>query len=226
MGGKVDGIKLLIEKMRKEKGEDGRTLGEVARESAQDMREDSPAAAVVNTALAINWKWTLAEPRIERFKVQYPKVKSFSSLKQLLGSMNERDFCRKVLDIPGAKPGNPRRRMLKDLVEAFLDYERRKGLKDDWEAIQKWGEEVNVDDLANDPVVGGIKGVGPATVQNIKIVSGFDTSKPDRRLENALRHLRLRNPVHIVELLSELTGYKCIELDQLFWYWDDKRQKK
>ncbi len=227
MGGMVDEIILRIEKMRREKGEEGRTLGEVARESARDMKEDNPASVFVNTALAINWEWeTHAKPRLDQFKVHYPKVESLSDLKGLLDSMSERNFCRKVLGINSSKPGNPRYRMLKGLVEAFLDYKRRNGLKDDWGVIQKWGGQVNPDDLANDPVVGGMKGVGLATVQNIKIVSGFDTSKPDRRVNKVLSYLGVGNPVQIVELLSELTHIGSIELDQLFWYWLEKQQEK
>ncbi len=223
---KVDAVKLQIEKMRAEKIDDGRTLGEVARASVKGMKEDSPAAVIVNTALAINWNWTThAEPRLEQFKKRYPEAQSFSDLRGLLDSMGERKFCQEVLGIHG-KPGNPRYRMLKELVKGFLEYKKRKNITNDWEAIRRWGEEVNIDDLGGDPVVGGVKGIGLATVQNIKLVSGFDTSKPDRRIEEVLGHLRLQNPVHIIELLSELTGYKCIELDQLFWHWDEKQQKK
>ncbi len=225
MGGKVDGIILRIEKMRREKDEEGRTLGEIARESARDMKEDNPASVIVNTALAMNWEWeTHARPRLDQFKRHYPNVESLSDLKGLLDSMSERDFCRKVLGFNSTKPGNPRYRMLNGLVEAFLDYKRRNGLKDDWEVIQKWGRQVNPDDVDNDPVVGGMEGVGLATVQNIKIVSGFNTSKPDRRVNNVLSYLGVGNPVQIVALISELTHIRSIELDQLFWYWLEKHQ--
>ncbi len=223
--GRIDEVKRLVEEMRNQNSEDGRTLGQVARESAEDMREDSAAAVMVNTALAMNWRWeTHAKPRIERFKAQYPNVTSLSGLKALLDSMSERDFCRKVLGISGAKPSNPRYKMLRNLVTGFLAFKNKNGFKDDWETIQRWGKHVNLNDLAHDPVVGRMERVGPATVQNIKLVAGFDTSKPDRRVENVLKHLKLNSPVHIIELVSELTGYRCIELDQLFWHWDEKRQ--
>jgi hypothetical protein len=233
---RVPEIKLAIEKMRSELGEDGRSLGELAKENAKDMKEDSPAVVLVNTALAINWKWALAKKRLELFEAKYPNVKSFADLKALFDSMTERNFCQQILGFNSTKKGNPRYKMLKNLVEGFLDYKRKSGFKNDWETIEKWGEQVDVDNIFRDPVAKGRPGIGLATVQNIKIVSGFDTIKPDRRVVAVLENLlnmdlgkatqKLPNAVHKVELLSKLTGYKCIELDQLFWYWYEKNQEK
>lgn len=228
---KLDRIRTLIEDMRSEKYEDGRTLGEVASESAKGMREETPAAVLVNTALSINWNWKAAEKRVDRFYTNYPDVKSFSDLNELIQSMNGVDFCREVFDI-AAQPGNPKHKRLKDLLQAFLDFKIKCGLKDDWETIQRWGQQVNIDNIAQDPIVRERPGIGLATVQNIKIVSGFDTSKPDRRIVQVLEQRfkmnlgmsgsKLSNAVHKMEELSKLTGYKCIELDQLFWYWLDQ----
>jgi hypothetical protein len=219
----IDALILRIRDMKNERWDEKRSLSEVARESAQEMREDNPAAVIVNTALAMNWNWeTHAKPRVKRFRREYPNVESFSDLRQLLDSMSEKDFCKRVLDLNITRSRNPRYGLLKALVDGFLRYKKAKRFANDWETIQKWGEHVDLYDLANDPVVGGVNGIGVATVQNIRIISGFNTSKPDRRVIEALKHLGIENPVQIVDLLSELTNIPSIELDQLFWYWLEK----
>jgi hypothetical protein len=235
MAANHDEVSTLVEEMRSQKYGDGRTLGEVARESAQGMEEETPAAVLVNTALSINWKWSAAEKRVERFKTNYPNIRTFSDLNGLLESMNEVDFCKRAFYIT-AKPGNPKYKRLKNLLRGFIDFQREFGLGDDWETIQKWGQQVDVDNIAQDPLVKGRPGIGLATIQNIKIVSGFNTSKPDRRIVQVLEHRfkmnlgktaeKLPNAVHKVEELSRMTGYKCIELDQLFWYWLDKPENR
>ena len=77
--------------------------------------------------------------------------------------------------------------------------------------------------MDKDPI-GRIKHVGLATVQMIRMTWGIDTVKPDVHVKNALKELGLGNDVGVVELLSELTGYKNIELDKIFW-WYAKRIK-
>ena len=61
--------------------------------------------------------------------------------------------------------------------------------------------------------------MGLATVQNLRMCLGIDTVKPDVHIKNALKKIGLGSEVEICELISELTGYKCIELDQIFWHW-------
>lgn len=54
--------------------------------------------------------------------------------------------------------------------------------------------------------------------------AGVDTVKPDVHVKEALKELGYGNEVNLVELLSELTGYSCRELDQIFWNWDKSKK--
>jgi hypothetical protein len=211
--------------MRREKLEKGRTIGRIAKENVTGgMQEYTPASLMINTALAMRQRWETASPRYRNFVRKYSSIKSLADLKSLLDSMSEKEFCQKVLGMTIKRPDFWRYKMLTELVDAFLSYKRRKGLKNDWDAILKWGRGVNLDDLDRDPV-GRINRVGPATVQNLRLFSGIDTSKPDVHVLKVLHRLVDEAPTRFVELISKDTGYRAAELDQIFWYWDSKRNK-
>ncbi len=220
----ISDVKFLIERMRNELVEKDKTVGETAKENAPDMREDTPAAVIVNTALAMRQRWATANPRLKNFKKRYPNVGNLVELKRLVDSMSERDFCRDILGMNIKKSGFWRYQMLKDLLDAFLDYKRRNSLVDDWETMLQWGREVDLGNLERDPL-GNIRNVDVATIQNIRLSLGIDTVKPDVHVKNALNFLLDKNPIQFTELISKHTGYPCIELDQIFWYWDKRRSK-
>ena len=91
--------------------------------------------------------------------------------------------------------------------------------------MQNWARKFNIEDLEND-VVGKIKSVGLATVQNLRFICGIDTVKLDVHVKEVLKEVGLGNEVEITGLISELIGYSCRELDQIFWYWNKYRSKK
>ena len=114
--------------------------------------------------------------------------------------------------------------MLKAMVEAFIQYQKDGGFATDWDAMKDWADRFDVGNWKRD-MIGRIPSVGLATIQNLRMCCGVDTVKPDVHIKNALEELGLGNDVNVVELLSELSGYSCIELDQIFWNWSKKRRE-
>jgi len=227
---KMDLLRQRIEEMRrtKVKDNDGKmtTIGEIAREETKTLKVQNSATALITTVLAMRQRWNeTARPRVEAFKANYSHTETLQDLKDLIDSMDEREFCNKALNLRIRKTSFPRYVILKELVEGFSAYQKERGFNDDWEAIQDWARRVDIRNLEND-VIGKIKGVGLATVQNLRLICGIDTVKPDIHVKEALKEIGLGNEIEVVELLSDLKGYSSVELDQIFWHWDKNRSQK
>jgi len=227
---KADVLRQRIEEMCQTRIKDSRgrivTIGEIASKEAGSLEVKNSVVALISTVLAMRQKWEqTAQPRLEAFKTNYSQIKTLHDLKTLMESMDEREFCAEVLGIQVKKTPFWRYVMLKELINALTYHGKVRGFRDDWDAIQDWARAVDINDLQSD-VVGKIKDVGLATVQNLRLTCGVDTVKPDVHVKKALKEIGLGNEVQVVELLSELTGYSRRELDQIFWYWDKSRSTK
>lgn len=222
---KLGFIKTKIETMREtkiyENGEET-TVGQLSKANVRDLKVENAVLALINTTLAMRAKWyETAKPRVDAFETKYSNVKTLQDLLALMNSMSEKEFCEKVLNFRA----HPRYVILREMTEAFIDYQKKNGFSDDWLAMQDWAKKVDLKNLDKD-IMGKIKRVGLATVQNLRLICGIDTVKPDVHVKESLKEIGLGNEVEVVELLSELTGYSCAELDQIFWYWDKNRSKK
>jgi len=224
---KLDLIKKQIENMRGTviagKNE---TIGETAKKEIQEQWVNNHVEAIINTVLAMRQRWKeTAEPRFTEYQRNYPHIRTLYDLDNLIKSTSEQEFCKKVLGITITKNNYWRYKMLNDMVKAFTEYQKDNGFNSDREAMMDWAKKCNLSQLEED-IVGRLNNVGLATVQNLRMCLEIDTVKPDVHIINALKNIGLGNEVEICELISELTGYKCIELDQIFWYWDRNFNKK
>ena len=202
------------------------TIGETAKKEIQEQWVNNHVEAIINTVLAMRQRWKeTAEPRFTEYQKNYPYIKTLYDLDNLIKSIPEQEFCKKVLGITITKNNFWRYKMLNDIVKAFTEYQKENGFNSDREAMMDWAKKCNLSQLEED-IVGRLNNVGPATVQNLRMCLGIDTVKPDVHIINALKKIGLGNEVEICELISELTGYKCIELDQIFWHWDRDYNKK
>ena len=133
-------MKDMIEGMRKTKLKDNNsTVGQIAKEKANEKWCKSPAEVLINTILAMRQKWDeTAKPRLESFKKNYSHVKTVYDLKSLMDSMSEIDFCHKILGMKIKQTPNWRYQMLRNMVIAFGNYQREKGFRTDHEAIMDW----------------------------------------------------------------------------------------
>ena len=220
MNQKIDLLKMQIENMREIviKNENV-TIGEFVEKNIHEDWTKNHVEAIINTVLAMRNRWKeTAEPRFVKYQKNYSNIKTLYDLDNLIRNLSESEFCKKVLDMNITKNNNWRYEMLCDIVKAFIVYQKENGLNSDKEAMMDWAIKCNLSQLEND-VIGKLNNVGLATVQNLRLCFGIDTVKPDVHIINALKKIGLGNEVEICELISELTGYKCIELDQIFWNW-------
>lgn len=226
MDTKVDFIKRKIEEMGKQVVLDkNTTVGEIAQNSFQENWVNNHVEAIINTVLAMRQKWKeTAEPRFEEYQKKFQDINTLYELDKLIKSKSETNFCKEVLGLNINKENNWRYIMLYDMVNAFLEYQKEKGFSSDREAMMDWARNCNLSKLENDPI-GGLTNVGLATVQNLRMCLGIDTIKPDVHIISALKEIGLGNEVEICELISELTGRKCRELDQIFWNWGINSKK-
>ena len=221
MGSKSDFLKKQIENMRETviKDED-RTIAELAKGAIQEPWVNNHVEAIVNTVLAMRQRWNeTAESRFIEFQKIYSEIKTLYDLENLINSLSETEFCKKVLRINIKQNDYWRYNMLKDMVKAFIKYQKEKGFASDQEAMIDWANKCDLSKLKDD-IIGRLNKVEIATVQNLRICLGIDTVKPDVHIKNVLKKIGLGSEVEICELISELTGYKLLELDQIFWRWD------
>ena len=226
MDTKVDFIKRKIEEMEKQVVFDkNTTVGDIAKNSIQENWVNNHVEAIINTVLAMRQKWKEAgEPRFEKYQEQFKQIGTLAQLDNLIKDKSEADFCKDVLGLNITKGDYWRYNMLCNMVNAFLGYQKEKGFSSDREAMMDWARSCNLSKLENDPI-GRLSNVGLATVQNLRMCLGIDTIKPDVHIISALKEIGLGNDVEICELISELTGRKCRELDQIFWNWGINSKK-
>lgn len=220
MSKKIDLLKMQIENMRENVMEnENMTIGEFVENNIQENWTTNHVEAIINTVLAMRQRWKeTAEPRFIKYQKKYTCINTLYDLDNLIRDSSELEFCKNVLDMNITKNDNWRYKMLCGMVKAFIEYQKENGFDSDKEAMMDWAIKCNLSQLEND-VIGRLNNVGLATVQNLRMCLGIDTIKPDVHIINALKKIGLGNEVEICELISELTGYKCIELDQIFWHW-------
>jgi endonuclease III len=223
-------LKNKIEDMRRtiytDKKGGKKSIGKLAHEEYKTLKAENPAEVIITTVLSNRQKWDeTARPRVEKFKKSYTHVKTISELKKLSSTMNEQEFCKKILNLKITKVGFWRYKLMNDLISGFEKYQKKCGSNDDWFAMQDWAKKINIDDLDND-IIGKLEYVGLATVQHIRLMCGIDTSKSDVHVKNALKAVGLGNEIHIVDLIAEILGYPAAEIDQIFWYWDSASEPK
>lgn len=87
-------MKVCVElKSKKRKNDNNRRN---SREEVEDFKAENFAVALITTVLAMRQKWKeTAYPRIKAFLEKYAHVKMLQDLKDLMDSMNEREFCKK-----------------------------------------------------------------------------------------------------------------------------------
>jgi hypothetical protein len=223
MTAKIDDLKQKIEDMQNTKMNNSEeTIHEKVKREKNDKWTENHVEAIVNTVLAMRQNWDeVAEPRFFKYQENYHYISTLKKMNELIDSMDEKEFCDKVLGLNISKDNYWRYNMLKDMVNAFIEYQKENRLESDNEAMLKWAKEFDYSN-ENDPIR-SIKNVGLATVQNLRMCLGIDTVKPDIHVKNALEEIGLGNEIQICELVSELAKIPCRELDQIFWLWGQNK---
>jgi hypothetical protein len=161
----------------------------ITKQSAQLANSSDSLTPILRTALVINWKESAMKSRYDRFRRSFPDISTLSALKQAMDSTDALEFCKKYLNInasSSAADKNPKYRLLKELTNGFLEYQKEHELPSEIEAIRHWSAALNPEDLKGDPI-GKRHGVGPGVIGNIKLNLGERVIKPDRHVIGVMK---------------------------------------
>lgn len=147
------------------------------------------AGLLIEVSLVINWNYTrTAKPRIDRFKKEFPEIKTIQQLDHLIKSTSPKLFLEKYFNIHSTNPlRNPKYQLLRSLVAGFQEYQLKIGIDDEIEMLYHWGKQMNLKEYRKDPV-GKQKGVGPGVIQNLCLCLGMQVVKPDRHVINTIKN--------------------------------------
>lgn len=194
-----------------------------------DKTKISPVYPVVSTALAIRSRESAAIKRKKRFFEKFPEITSLEKLKIVLETTDPRDFLSTYLDIKSNLPDptqNPKYARLKNLCNGFLEYKSAKNIDSEIDAILDWAEKVDVHQLDND-IIGSKNGIGPATIQNIRLTLKFNEIKGDVNVLNVLKdEVKIIVKSENVDEIASQLGIPKIYLDTLLFEYGKLKQKK
>ncbi len=193
------------------------TILAAARNQAEEFLEqkvrNNAAINMMAVILAANRSYqTHVEPRVRIMYEKFPAI-TISELKDMLSSMDFIQF-RQVWGHKDEKKYNT----LKSLINKIIAFKSEHD--DDSETMKKWAAAANVASRKTDPL-GSLPNVGIATFQHLRMTFGVDTVKPDQRVKEVLDRefgakLSDEKVILAVEEIAQITGFKVIEVDQIF----------
>lgn len=196
------------------------TIGALCRsitaESAELSKLSDSLMPILRTALVINWREAAMKSRYDHFRKEFPEISTLSSLRRVMDSTDPLDFCRTYLNInanSSAPAKNPKYRLLKELTNGFLEYQKDQGLSSEIEAIRHWSASLDHRNLKKD-FIGRRRGVGPGVVGNIKLNLGERVIKPDRHVIGVMKEfLQVDIPFDSYNEFARVIGMDARYLD-------------
>ena len=176
---------------------------------------DDPVLICLDAVLAIQRRYKqFVVPRIARFQQECPHIRSLSDLKQLIERYGHRRFGEQVWNYRYL----PRIQTLELLVNWFLAYQQKHGFADDLEAMRYWAQQPYREPLS----AYGVRGIGIATTQYLRMLAGADTVKPDVRIHQAIedalgRSVEDAEAISIIEAAARRLGVGAVTLDHAIW---------
>ncbi len=113
---------------------------------------------------------------------------------------------------------------LRSLSQKFIDLRAKLEVHDDLDLLRRWAHSA----VPEDSKAFGIKGVGIATFQYLRILSGVDTVKPDVHLQQAVKDAIGRqcsdfDLIRLIEATARQMEIPARKLDYAIWeYYSDK----
>ncbi|GAB7018198.1 hypothetical protein [Halostagnicola bangensis] len=159
------------------------------------------------------------QPTVERFRDSFIESGRLASLSDLASLTLEDD------DLVEAVGARRKRHVLLEIADRL----ERRPEDGDLESLQAWAAEVDIYRYEADPI-GDISGVGPSSVQYLRILAGVDTVKPDPAVEAFLESLSTEidspaldasNPLRAIascEWLAMKTSFRRLEIDRIAWW--------
>ncbi|MDJ1430910.1 hypothetical protein [Halostagnicola sp. A-GB9-2] len=159
------------------------------------------------------------QPTVERFRDSFVESGRLASLSDLASLTLEDD------DLVEAVGARRKRHVLLEIADRL----ERRPEDGDLESLQVWAAEADIYRYEADPI-GGISGVGPSSVQYLRILAGVDTVKPDPAVAAFLESISTEidspaldasNPLRSIascEWLAMKTSFRRLEIDRIAWW--------
>ena len=184
-------------------------------EAAEDQK--NAAIAVMGVVLGANrdWQRQVAKHLVRMRADEAIKNITFRQLLDKLQATNYKDF-KSIWGHSDEKKFDT----LKSLVEQILIFGADHPALNDVAIMKEWAETAKLENRAND-LLGGLKNVGIATFQHLRMTFGVDTVKPDQRVKEVLKNefgMRLspEKAISAVEQIARITGNRVYVIDQIF----------
>jgi hypothetical protein len=177
---------------------------------------DNPVLICIDAVLSINRRYNgFVVPRISRFRYRFPHITTLTHLKELVSQRGYEGFAG-VWDYEHAD----RVRILDQLIAWFLGEKKRQREPDDLVVMRRWADGFRLD-REREPLIAGL---GPATLQYLRMLLGVSTAKPDRYIRRAVAGA-LGHPVSDEEAVQVVTeaarapevGAEPAALDYAIW---------
>ncbi|MDT2565842.1 hypothetical protein [Enterococcus avium] len=166
----------------------------------EEYSYNNPVLIILDAVLSKNRNYDKAKVWIKNFKTEYENIKSLNDLEKMI----EFEGAIKVTEKIKYKDVS-RIIEIKDVAETFLDLKLKYNEQDDLKAMKKWAEET--DFTKKDDPIFKIKGIGIATFQYLRILSGAQTCKPDVHIKNFLNDVLGRK---IGKKISEESAVRAV----------------
>lgn len=100
----------------------------------------------------------------------------------------------------------------------FLAYQRKHGFADDLEAMRYWAQQPYKEPLS----AYGVRGIGIATTQYLRMLAGANTTKPDRHIRQAIkdalgRWVEDEEAIFLIEAVAQRLDMRATNLDHAIW---------
>lgn len=194
----------------------GKSIGEAAEVFAtkySDEAREKPALSLIAVVLSIHRNYTkIVEPRTDRMrKAGFGTFADLRNKAKNLDTFSE--FCE--------MRANEKYNIVVEMLAAIDKLKENTKEMDDFEVLHKWALGADYRNYKND-IIGGIKGVGLATFQHLRMNFGANTVKPDQRVKEVLKKefgLKLTNDIEnidAVEYIAKVTHKSALYIDQVF----------
>jgi hypothetical protein len=182
----------------------------------------NPVHNCLDAVLSINRRYNeFVLPRIKHFQTHYPQIKTLKQLRSLIQEKGYEGFNRvwqyNHLD---------RVKMLDDLAKKFISYAEEIHESDDLAAMKNWANKVSPKDYDKF----GVHGIGLATFQYLRMLSGVSTVKPDVHIKKAVgyalgRQVSDMEAIWLVEQASKEMGLPATTVDHNLWQYYSSKNK-
>lgn len=191
--------------------------------SAADLSADAPVAgrmpvpvAIIDCVLSLRRPYKkVVRPRVERFMKLFPHITTTRALCDLICSYPSLEaFGDDALRFKSVS----RAKIILAVAEHFLTLQQTLPGDTEPDKMRGWATRVT----AHDQKAFGVKGVGLAAYQYLRMHLGADTTKPDLHIvgyiSDALgRRVRAIDAVAILEDAARAMGVRAIAVDRAIW---------